>query len=323
MKINKIIIIILVVLTLFSCDSNEKDVTYNNEVLEEDLIETSNEEVNNYGESTNNMNNTQSSLNTETEDLTNTTAVDSDTNVEDDTTTDIVVTSRDLNSKGYELYLTQEYEKALEYFRASFDIDDDYLYAHYNYACTLGVLMKLDYPEWYYFRNEIHSHLKRVIEIKPEYIEKIKLDSDLDLIRKDFEYLELFGYGTETDDDINHLLINLDWYINGPGVITPIGGANFNEDGTFSLSFMNLSMFVKGDFPIDTDSFIGEYEVKDGVVMFYLSEKMLRRRTYGDFFEEDVYDDQFEFKGRLDEFGTLHIEIFDYPIHNWMDEFSA
>jgi len=320
MKINKIIVIILIVLTLFSCDSNDNDVKYNNEVLEEELVETSNEEVTNYD-----VNNTQSSSNTETDKLTNENeeAVDSDTSEDDDTITDIVLSSRDLNSKGYELYLSHEYEKALEYFRASFEIDNDYLYAHYNYACTLGILMELDYPEWYDFRSEIHSHLNRVIEIEPDYIEKIKLDSDLDLIRKDFEYFVLLGYGTETDDDIAHLLVDLDWYINGPGVITPIGGAEFNEDGTFSLSFMNLSMFVEGDFPIDTDSFIGQYEVKDGVIMFYLSEKMLRRRTYGDFFEEDVYDDQFEFKGRLDEFGTLHIEIFDYPIHNWVDEFSA
>lgn len=236
---------------------------------------------------------------------------------------DTVETSRELNTKGYELYQRGNYLGALEYFKAAFEDDNDYIHAHYNYACTLGVLMKLDYPEWYSFRNDVHKHLKRAVELNPDYIEKIKRDSDLDIIRKDFEYFELLGYGTESDEDIEHLLLSLDWYINGPGVVTPIGGAGFNEDGTFSLSFLDLEMFLKGEYPLDTDVFTGRYEVKDGIIYFKLDEKMLKRRGYEDFSVRDVYEEKMEFTGTLDESGTLYIEIFDYPIHNWMDEFSA
>jgi len=231
--------------------------------------------------------------------------------------------SRELNTKGYELYKDKDYESALDYFKKAYEADDTYLYAHYNYACTLGVLMKMDYPQWYDYRSDIHDHLKIVLNIDPNYIEKIKTDEDLDLIRKDFEYHKLLGYGTEKDEDIKYMLVELDWYVNGPGVFTPIGSAGFKKDGSFVFSFADLAMFSEGDFPVDTDYFEGTYVVEEGIIRFTLNKKMLRRREYADFFEREINEDLLEFEGRMDEDGTLYIEIFDYPIHNWMDEFSA
>ncbi|WP_105616388.1 tetratricopeptide repeat protein [Vallitalea okinawensis] len=247
---------------------------------------------------------------------------DNDTETEED---DIIMkgSARDLNTLGYKLYTSGEYEKALKYFKASIEKDDSYLYPHYNYACTLGVLMKLDYPIWYDSRDTIHYHLQKVIEIKPDYIEKIKNDSDLDMIRKDFEYLQLLGFSTMTDGDIKYILHELDWFINGPGVITPIGGMEFKEDGRFSISFLDLSGFGDGDFELPSEQFEGTYKVQDREIYFTLDEKMLLRRTYEDFSNSGIYEDVIEFKGYLDDDGTLIIEIFDYPIHNWMDEFSA
>ncbi len=68
--------------------------------------------------------------------------------------------------------------------------------------------MKLDYPEWYYYREEVHMHLRKVVEINPNYIEKIKSDSDLDLFRKDFDYINLLGYTINDDEDIKIYLSN-------------------------------------------------------------------------------------------------------------------
>lgn len=323
MKMLRSFFAVALILVLISCDSNDNVV--NSEVA---LDENSYENITTESTSmTNVTNSSENNIDNETEVQEETKEKESeaieDKEQENGIDEEQEESSRDLNTKGYELYKNGEYEKALNYFKASIEKGEEYLYGHYNYACTLGVLMKLDYPEWYHFRHEIHSHLRKVIEIRPEYIDRIKKDKDLDIIRKDFEYFQLLGYGTKTDKDIQHLLIELNWYINGPGVITPIGGAGFLDDGTFSLSFQDLKMFSDGEFPIDTDHFTGTYEVKEGVIYFYLNEKMLQRRTYSDFFEREIYEEHMEFKGELDETGTLYIEIFDYPIHNWMDEFSA
>lgn len=305
MKI-KVIMIVAVLMLLISCESN--DATVNNEEIkpEVDTVVENIEAVHN-----------DVSENIETIDSSE------ETEIDEADTPDQGESSRDLNTKGYELYQKGNYVEALKYFESAFEEDENYIHAHYNYACTLGVLMKLDYPEWYVYREDVHKHLKIAVEINPDYIEKIKSDSDLEIIRKDFEYFKLLGYGTETDEDIRHLLISLDWHINGPGVISPIGGASFNQEGTFTLSFLDLEMFLKGEYPLDTDTFTGHYVVKDGTVYFTLDEKMLKRHEYEDFSVRDVYEEKIEFTGTLDEDGTLYIDIFDYPIHNWMDEFSA
>lgn len=71
----------------------------------------------------------------------------------------------------------------------------------------------MDYPIWYHMRSEVHEHLRVVLDLNPDYIEKIKTDEDLDLFRKDFEYYQLLGVGTETDKDIKKLLVELNWFI--------------------------------------------------------------------------------------------------------------
>ncbi len=323
MRIIKIFLLLVITSGLFSCDAKDIDVKMNIKKDEPQNV-ANNDNATESNINSNNEANHEDDVKEATE-ITEEDENEGDKNIskKEDITENKEELSRELNTQGYELYKNQEYELALESFRASFEADEDYLYAHYNYACTLGVLMKLSYPDWYYFKEEIHSHLRKVISIRPDYIEKIKTDSDLDLIRTDFEYFTLLGFNTESDSDIKYLLKELNWYINGPGVITPIGGAVFSDDGTFTFSFKDLKMFSEGSFPIDTDYYTGNYEVQDGVIKFHLNEKMLRRRTYGDFFEREEYEVIMEFEGRLDESGTLHIEIFDYPVHNWVDEFSA
>lgn len=79
------------------------------------------------------------------------TEIDTDTIIDEDK-------AKELNTIGYELYKSGEYEKALDYFSKSFKENNEYLFAHYNYACTLGVLMQQDYPLWYERRNDIYVH---------------------------------------------------------------------------------------------------------------------------------------------------------------------
>lgn len=60
--------------------------------------------------------------------------------------------------------------------------------AHYNYACTIGVLLKLDYENWYDKKDEVIEHLEKTLKLDKKYIAKIKKDEDLEEIRDSFEY---------------------------------------------------------------------------------------------------------------------------------------
>lgn len=227
--------------------------------------------------------------------------------------------ARERNTQGFELYQLGKYEEALTLFEEAIEQDDTYFYPYYNYACTLGVLMKLDYPRWYDSRSTIHEYLKKVVELNPEYIEKIKTDRDLDEIRKDYEYLKLIGYTLDNDEDIAYILQNVHWSIHGPGIFSHIGGFVFSEESTFVMSVVDIS----GESEIGILQFTGTYEVKNGEVLFSLDAPMLKRRTIDDYYINDVYEENMFFKGTLDDSGTLYIEIFDYPIYNWKEEFSA
>ena len=46
----------------------------------------------------------------------------------------------ELSTLGYQLYEQKKYVESLDYFRASFEKDPDYVYPHYNYACVLSLL---------------------------------------------------------------------------------------------------------------------------------------------------------------------------------------
>lgn len=97
----------------------------------------------------------------------------------------------------------------------------------------------------------------------------------------------------------------------------------FFRDGTFTISFLNLERFSEGDFDFPRDVFTGRYTVTDGMIKFKLDEKMLLRRSRVDFYERDTYDDVLEFNGYLGESGALIIDLFEYHIDSYVEEFSA
>lgn len=226
--------------------------------------------------------------------------------------------AKEYNAQGYDFYLGGEYEEALKMFEKSIYSDDSYFYGHYNYACTLGVLMKQDYEMWYSYKKDIIMHLWRVQELNPEYIQKIKTDSDLDLIRKEFDYYLLLGLSPKETNDVKEILHNLSWYIRGQGAYSILGGAEFNSDNSFNIWYYDFSdNFEKLGFK-------GKYEVVNNKITLYLNNRMLRRRDIADIFNNySEYEEKIIFYGELTEDGSIEIEIFQYPFTYWYDEFSA
>jgi len=236
---------------------------------------------------------------------------------------EVELTAKELNSLGYDLYKEKKYEQALAYFKQSFDKDENYYYPHYNYACTLGVLMKLDYPMWYEYRQEVHEHLRIVVDLKPDYLAKIEVDEDLDLFRKDFEYLGLFGYGIDKDSDIDYILKHLNWYMPGPGVITTIGYLTFDELGGFELSFLDVSKMDEGNYDFPIHGFTGTYEVVEGLIHFEFDASALTQDQLGVYIDRTQLIEGKRFQGQLLDGGMITIPILSDPLLSHEEEFSA
>lgn len=231
--------------------------------------------------------------------------------------------AKQLNAQGYSLYRQEKYEDALALFKKACEADSQFDLAFFNYACTLGVLMKKDYPEWYYYKPEALTYLKKAVEINRKNIEKIKTDPDLEILRKEYEYYRIIGLSVKKTKDVRSILTSLTWYIQGQGVLAVIGGLHFLPDGTFKLWYHDPEFLTNLE---TNDDFIytGTFFVQGNSIKLQLSSPMLKKRTITDIYENiDKEETMRELRGTLHPDGTLEFEGFEYKFFSWYDEFSA
>ena len=230
----------------------------------------------------------------------------------------------ELNNRGFKLYKEGKYEEALDLFKKSFTSDNMYYLAHYNYACTLGVLAKSDEEFGYDHYEEIYEHLQIVKKLNPTYVQKIKTDPDLDIIRKDFRYLILIGLSPTKTDDVEEILTGLEWYIVGEGIYNCVGGAKFSKNKQIEFWFYDNKFFINHDFNIPKLKYKGTYQVEGNKITVYLEKRMLRRKEWTDFLNNDTkYEEKMVFSGILTEDGQLKFEIFNYPLLDSYPSFNA
>jgi len=233
-------------------------------------------------------------------------------------------TARTLNTEGYNLYKAANYEEALKKFKTSMETDETYFFGHFNYACTLGVLMQEDYPEWYEYKDEVIDVLSQCLIIDPSSKEKIMNDSDLKPVRSHMRYLtEIAGYSLKTPEGIEAILQQANWYRQGQGAMPVIGGINFDEDNHVTLWKYNINEFFSGE-ELKQIEYTGTYKVNGTTIQFQLDTSVPYSELVdsGDEKTENPSEIK-EFSGTLSEEGVLQIDIFDYPIYSWYDEFSA
>jgi len=232
--------------------------------------------------------------------------------------------AKELNTKGYGLYKQGKYKEALDCFKKSFEADDSYYLPHYNYACTIGVLMKKDYPNWYDRTDEVLAHLKKVRALKPDYIKMIKTDPDLDPIRKEFGYMLLLGLSPKKTADAKQILEQLDWYVQGEGIYSYVGGMEFHKDNTVKLWYYTTDFFKNYDPKLPKYEVTGKYKAEGSNITVTLDEKMLRKKNWQDITDNsEEYEDRTVLKGRLTDKGQIEFDIFDYKISYTYPKFSA
>lgn len=213
-------------------------------------------------------------------------------------------TASALNTRGYHAYKTGEFSKALDLFKQAVKIDPTYGQAHYNLACTLGVLRQKEGPcgnhEVYLedIINSLHSTLKYL----PAKREKMLADPDLKPVHDTFAWQKIRGLTISTTDEVKQILVAVSWFGPAPGAFGPMGGFNFLEDGTFSywyLDFTNDEVVKK--------QVTGEYVVSGNRVEF----------TF-----DIMQEKSGSFQGTLTENGLLILEGKDAPEGPYSDDRS-
>jgi tetratricopeptide (TPR) repeat protein len=169
--------------------------------------------------------------------------------------------AKDLNTRGYRLYKEGRYEEALDYFQRAIDADASYALAHYNYACTLGVLRDMG-PEYVCrydaYKWRILDHLEESARLDPDRLERMKEDPDLTCVHDTFRYQLLLGLDPTDPEDALLILQRVSWYSFNAGAFGPAGGLNFKENGLLDHWVLDAT----GDEPMRL-TLTGIYSVTD------------------------------------------------------------
>ena len=211
-------------------------------------------------------------------------------------------TAKELNDTGYGLYKEGKFEQALPYFERSFEADPDYYFPHYNYACTMGILIQNDICAWLGELKNLFVHLKKTVDLKPEYREKMQTDPDLLAVRHYYRFQVLTGLDPEVTEDVEKILVNANWFGPAPGIYGPVSGLDFNRDGSLSLWYLDHSSGIPEKKPIK-----GQFEINGNHINIHLNSS---------------YRESREFKGILEQ-GRITFENLDYAFSDDDDPCGA
>ncbi len=182
-------------------------------------------------------------------------------------------TAHELNSEGYALYKKENYPEAMAKFEQAAAADSSYATAHYNLACTMGILRKMNQAcDYDVSRSRITAHLQKACELDPGRVRKMKSDPDLDVIRDTYVYQTLVGLDPKTSQGVTEIIRNVRWWGPQPLAAT-LSEIQFRDDGTFVLS---VSGYLEGDG--DTGTFTGTCTVHTTQIVLTL-DRALNGRT--------------------------------------------
>jgi len=186
-------------------------------------------------------------------------------------------TAQALNSRGFDVYKEDRLIEAARLFKASFMMDPNNPYAHYNYAAVLSIFAqgfdKFDAaPQEFYsqprqrvdlmvsYRSEIFDHLKTSISLQKERLQRVAQDPDFDTIRgfQEYNYV-LLGQNPSIESVVAH---SPRWYSIQPGAFLPNDTLILNQDFRveFSYDMSRYDVFPELGDPVD-HSFSGCYRL--------------------------------------------------------------
>ncbi len=190
--------------------------------------------------------------------------------------------SRALNADGFRQYKAGAYEDAVETFRKAIAESPDNALAHYNLASTIAVLSRKDPCS--YMPGEALDELEKAVRLDAGRGERMKVDPDLEPLRRLFGYYRLLGLSTTATADVQQLLVGVGtWYGPAPGIHGPVYQVEFRPGGKLVLSTVKLD----GNGSPARRSIPGRYEVSGSTVQLLLEKPYHgKRKVEGTLSEE-------------------------------------
>lgn len=145
-----------------------------------------------------------------------------------------------LNRAGWKEYQAKNFVQALELFEKAWTADPSLAVAHYNWACTAAILYRAQVCEYLHLRSDIFTHLKRAIELKPAYRQKMVKDDDLSSVRGEYQFWILAGKNPSNPAELRDILTHCRWFGPKPGTAL-ISRAAFKSDGSMIYELLYTS----------------------------------------------------------------------------------
>ncbi len=219
-------------------------------------------------------------------------------------------TSGDLNNAGFRLYQAKKYPEALEFFNKAIEADGRNSMAHYNLACTLGLLRSQGQVcQHNAYRGVILDHLVRAVELDNRIATTMQKDTDLNSVHDTFRYQILTGLSVSNDVNLRLILTRVSWYGPSPGVYGPVSGLLFKSNGTGILRVLDVS---EGVVRKETGF---HYTIQQGRIIIRLD----RAVQLGD----ETLDTTRGYTGQLGPDGILNIELLPGPFNDDPGDCSA
>ena len=180
--------------------------------------------------------------------------------------------SKSLNAKGYGLYKEGQFDEALKMFRLSVKVDPTYGQAHYNIACTLGVIRMKEGPCGLHeiYKDDILKHLLLTLKYMPSKRSKMLTDPDLRPVHDTFGWQVILKRSTTNTADVIEILSAISWYGPSPGAYGPMSGFDFQKNGSVKYWFLDINAdpvartYVKGAYKVNENKITITFESKTG-----------------------------------------------------------
>ncbi|MBN1799606.1 MAG: tetratricopeptide repeat protein [Spirochaetales bacterium] len=190
----------------------------------------------------------------------------------------------ELNTKGFQLYEQKKYEEALTYFKKSFELDPQYHYPHYNYACTAAILLAQDYCTYDYLITEIYKHLEKTVQLKPQYKAKMMKDQDLKSVQDTYRFLKIAGFDPNKKADLLVILTTITWYGPKPGALPASPMVKFSSDGRIEIG----DFLIAGDGEPGYVYSYGTYRVEGTTILIEIDDTDLAENTITAVFNDGI-----------------------------------
>ena len=197
--------------------------------------------------------------------------------------------AKELNTQGLREYRNKNLDKAIELFKKALEKNPKYALAHYNLACTLTIMEKIQCS---YQLDEILEHLEKAVKLDPRRRKRMKEDTDFKSIRNTFRFQTLGGLSPEKPNDLRKMLLSIRWTSPQGQMFDPSGGIVFYKNGIVKAKERYYDYDDDDNMVVHNWKSEGKYNIEQGVI------KIMLEKPYG-------YKKMF--KGKLKKNGVLEI----------------